>query len=65
LGSPLHTLHGILSPGGNKGDHQGETTGIAATDGSTLVSDSSTENIMPDATGELTYNFFFLFVCFS
>ncbi|XP_062160060.1 uncharacterized protein LOC133867343 [Alnus glutinosa] len=48
LGSPLHTLHGILSPGGNKGD-RGETTGIAATDGSTLVSDSSPEN-MPHAT---------------
>jgi hypothetical protein len=50
LGSPLHTLHGILSPGGNNGD-RGETTGIAATDGSTLVSDSSPEN-MPHATGE-------------
>ncbi|XP_059454682.1 uncharacterized protein LOC132184908 [Corylus avellana] len=52
LGSPLHTLHGILSPGGNKGDHQGETTGIAATDASTLVSDSTPEN-MPHATASM------------
>jgi hypothetical protein len=50
FGSPLHALHGILSPTGTK-DDQDETTGIAVSEESIVVSDASPDDIM-NGTGE-------------
>uniref|UniRef100_A0A2N9J883 SLH domain-containing protein n=1 Tax=Fagus sylvatica TaxID=28930 RepID=A0A2N9J883_FAGSY len=50
FGSPLHALHVIFSPTGTK-DDQDETTGIATSDESIVVSDASPDDIM-NGTGE-------------
>lgn len=50
FGSPLHALHGILSPTGTE-DDQDETTGIAVSEESVVVSDASPDDIM-NGTGE-------------
>lgn len=53
FGSPLHALHGILTPTGTK-DDQKETTGIAASDESDVVSGASPDGIINGAAKTVT-----------
>ncbi|KAK4608742.1 hypothetical protein RGQ29_002224 [Quercus rubra] len=53
FGSPLHALHGILTPTGTK-DDQNETTGIAASDESDVVSGASPDGIINGAAKTVT-----------
>lgn len=72
----MHALHGILTPTGTK-DDQNETTGIAASDESDVVSGASPDGIINGAAKTVTSGIFrskvltlllvllsLLFICF-